>query len=92
MIYIEEFYSDKIPGISSLKIKFDYKAEVVQTLKQIHPALYDKKTRTWEVSSTELKHLVDELTEYDDIDVVLAKDKIAKHKSEQDIKLSKYVL
>ena len=90
MIYIEEFYSDKIPGVSSLKIKFDYKAEIVQTLKQIHPALYDKKTRTWEVSSTELKHLVDELTEYDDIDIVLAKDKSAKRKTEQDIKLSKY--
>ena len=88
MIYIEEIYSDKIPGVSSLKIKFDYKAEVVQTLKQMHPALYDKKTKTWEVSSTELKHLVDELTEYDDIDIVLAKDKTAKHKSEQDIKLS----
>ena len=45
MIYVEEKKTVKQPGMTSLFIHFDYRKEIVDAIKTIPQALFDKKTK-----------------------------------------------
>ena len=74
MITITEKTPIKISGISSLFITFSYNADIITTLKNCDKYNYDAKTHTWEVPINSLAYLLDELTYYDDITLILQKD------------------
>ena len=74
MIYIAERKPEKLPGLSSLFVTFDFNMDIVQVLRTIESAIYRKKTKTWECSITSLAALVDSLTSKDDIQIDLLKD------------------
>lgn len=69
MIYITEKETHKVPGITSLFVKFDYHPNIVEAIKAIGNANYDKKTQTWEIPLIKLSALVDSLCLFDSIDL-----------------------
>lgn len=75
MITIEEKLNKKIPGTSSLYIKFDYNKEIVEALKECATVgEFDRKTLTWEVPASDLAKIVDRLSAFDSIDLILLPD------------------
>ena len=55
MIKIEQKITNKLPGEFSLFISFDYKKQIVDTIKNLPgPLVYDKKNNTWEIPLTSL--------------------------------------
>ena len=74
MITITEKTPIKLSGISSLFIEFPYNTDVIATLKTCDKYNYDGKTHSWEVPINSLAYLLDELTYYDDITLILQKD------------------
>lgn len=75
MILIKEKETNKLPGSSSLFVSFDYNADIVDAIKtSTTNAIYDKKTKMWEVSVTNLATLLDKLYTLDDIKLVLKPD------------------
>lgn len=46
MIYIREDLPQKLSGITTLHIKFDFNQEVINIIKQCNKYNYDKKTYT----------------------------------------------
>lgn len=87
MIYIEEKNTNKMPGITSLYISFDYKQEIVDVIKSIDCKHYDTKSKIWEIPLSYTSYLLDKLALYDDIELKLKKDQINKN---EEYKLSKY--
>lgn len=87
MIYVEEKKTVKQPGMTSLFIHFDYRKEIVDAIKTIPQALFDKKTKIWEVSTAYLNDVLDLLCVYDTIEVRLLGNKPPKVKEQ---KLHKY--
>ena len=81
MIKIEERLTEKLSGLTSLFISFDYNENIVSWLKQnLDIYNYNKKTKEWETTILELSKLLDSLCFYDEINLSL-------HKSEnQEIK------
>lgn len=75
MIRIEEKTPEKLPGISSLFISFDFNAAIVETIKLVDFYVYSAKTHIWEVPVTNLAFLIDKLSAYDDIELHLLKHK-----------------
>lgn len=71
MITIEERITKKCPGETSLFVTFQYNADIVSSVKQCDGALYDKKNTLWEVPSSELSKLLNNLSIYDDIELKL---------------------
>lgn len=68
MIYINEISPPiKLPGLSSLTIKFEYRQNIVDVVKQLPNALWHKKDLLWEVPVTCLARAIDLLVEYDEI-------------------------
>ena len=80
MILIEEKIPKKLPGLSSLFVSFDYNAEIVGAIKQVGTAIYDKKTKIWEVPITSLADLLDSFCKFDEITLKLLKEKSEKEK------------
>lgn len=70
MITIRESIPSKVPGETSLFIKFDFDQEVVNHIKLYDCKHYDKKTYTWELPLSYFESLIKELSNYDDIIVV----------------------
>lgn len=69
MIHIKENLSTKLPGVSSLYVKFDFNQKIVDTIKSVCDIYsYDKKTYTWEVPITSLSIIIDSLIGIDDIE------------------------
>lgn len=79
MIRIKEDITKKCPGETSLFITFKYDANIVSIVKQCDGALYDKKNIQWEVPSSELSKLINQLNEYDDIELNLLSEKQVKN-------------
>lgn len=71
MIFIREGETQKVPGMTSLFINFDYNPDTVRVLKDVDCKVYDKKTKTWEVPLIYLCKLIDELTLIDNIQLEL---------------------
>jgi SNF2 family DNA or RNA helicase len=61
----------KISGLSSLIVQFDFNQYIVDAIKTIPTAHYDKKTKTWELPVCYLGRLLDSLTFLDDIQLKL---------------------
>ena len=61
----------KLSGLSSFLLKFPYNPQIVDVVKSFSPAVFDKKNLTWEISSSYLSQLLDQLTYLDDIQLTL---------------------
>lgn len=62
---------NKISGLSSLVIQFDYDEFIIDALKTLPTAQYDKKNKLWEVPTCYLGRVLDSLTFFDDIELRL---------------------
>ena len=72
MIKIEERECEKLSGLTSLFLSFDYNEEIINAIKQITDVyLFNKKTKEWEIPVTYLSKLLDNLNAFDDIDISL---------------------
>ena len=75
MIYIEECRpAYKMPGLSSFFIKFDYKANIVDTIKNLPNYAYHKKLNCWEIPTTCLARAIELLSNLDSITITLCED------------------
>lgn len=82
MIKIEERECEKLSGLTSLFLSFDYNEEIINAIKQIADVyLFNKKTKEWEIPVTYLSKLLDNLNAFDAIDISLypAKESSSKH-------------
>lgn len=59
----------KLPGLSSIKVEFNYVKEIVDTVKQIPNAIYHKKLQCWEIPTTSLARAIELLTNYDSLNI-----------------------
>lgn len=75
MIKLEEKQTKKLPGKTSIFVDFEYKAELVDVVHQVPNAIFHKKDKLWETPLTELSRLITFLHNYDDIDLIMLKDK-----------------
>lgn len=72
MIYINEIKPTiKLPGMSSLTVKFEYDKRLVDTIRQVPSAVWHNKLKVWEIPLTSLSRAVNLLTNYDDIELNL---------------------
>lgn len=76
MITIQEITPVKLSGLSSFKVTFNYNPEIVDVIKTFTPAVFNKKELYWEISATYLSRLLDTLTYYDEITLILKKPEI----------------
>ena len=68
MIKIEERAAERLSGLTSLFISFDYREDIVSWIKQnIDLYSYNKRTKEWEVTILELAKIVDSLCSLDNI-------------------------
>ena len=74
MIHIEERKTVKLPGETSLFVKFQYDPLIVDTVKQCSVAHYDKNSLTWEVPLTSLSFLIEHLSSFDDVELFFLED------------------
>lgn len=75
MIKLEEKQTKKLPGKTSIFVDFEYKPELVDVMHQVPNAIFHKKDKLWETPLTELSRLITFLHNYDDIDLIMLKDK-----------------
>lgn len=72
MIKIEERECEKLSGLTSLFLSFDYNEEIINAIKQTADVyLFNKKTKEWEIPVTYLSKLLDNLNAFDAIDISL---------------------
>ena len=71
MIKIVEGPTRKLPGLSSLFITFDYKAQIVDEIKLLETRIFDENHKDWEIPTGDLSRILDALTNLDDIDLQL---------------------
>ena len=62
---------NKLSGLSSLVIKFDYNEYIVDALKTLPTYNYDKKNKLWEIPTCYLGRVLDSLTFLDEIQLKL---------------------
>ena len=74
MISLTEIKPIKLPGLSSIKVEFNYRKEIVDVLHQIPNAVYHKKLFCWEIPVTSLAMAIDYLSNYDSLDILLLPD------------------
>lgn len=81
MIQFKEAPTIKLPGKSSIQIRFDYRPEIVDVIKQIPNAIYHKTLKTWEIPVTSLARAIDLLINLDQLDVTFMEDEITESAS-----------
>lgn len=82
MIRIEERSPEKLSGLTSLFISFDYSENIVSWLKQnLDVYNYNRKTKEWETTILELSKLLDSLCFFDELKLSLLPDKPEKEKT-----------
>ena len=75
MIKIEERRAEKLSGLTSLFISFDYREDIVKWIKQnLDIYLYNKKTKEWETTVLELSKILDSFCFLDNINLTLYKE------------------
>ena len=88
MIKIEERLAEKLSGLTSLFISFDYNENIVSWLKQnLDTYNYNKKTKEWETTILELSKLLDSLCFYDEISLSLYKSENQEIKEESNLNI-----
>lgn len=81
-ITIREVEPVKLSGRSSLLVSFPYNPALVEVIKKYTPAIFHKKLVAWEIQSTYLSEILDELTYYDSIELILRENEIREISSE----------
>ena len=74
MIWIQERPSKKAVGKTSLFITFPYNPKLVDIVKMADNAIWDKRSKEWELPCNKLAYLINEFTIYDDITLNLLGD------------------
>lgn len=75
MIRIEERKAEKLSGLTSIFISFDYNESIVSWIKQnLDTYNYNKKTKEWEVTILELNKILDAFCFFDSIHLKLYKE------------------
>lgn len=70
MIKIEERRCEKLSGLTSLFISFEYNQDIINNIKSnIDTYLYNSKTKEWEIPITYLQFILDNFTSLDDIEL-----------------------
>ena len=70
MINIREDTCNKLPGLSSAFISFDYNPNLVALIKQHCEVFnYNKKNREWEVPIKNISDLIDQFCIFDEISI-----------------------
>ena len=69
MIYVTERQTNKLPGITSLFVHFDYNRSIVDEIKVLENSIFDKETKEWEVPIGQLSELIDRCCLFDDISI-----------------------
>ena len=68
MIYIREKPTEKLSGLTSIFVSFDYSEKIVSWIKlNIDIYNYDKKTKSWEIPIIYLAYIIDNLSLFDDL-------------------------
>jgi SNF2 family DNA or RNA helicase len=78
MITINEKTAIKVTGVTSLYITTPYNKQVIDTIKASGVAVYDNSTQQWECPLVSLSFLLDNLTYFDDIKLILKPEEIQK--------------
>lgn len=73
MIIFEERKTNKIPGLTSIFITFNYNKDIIDIIKSTGFYNYDNKTHEWELPITSLQYLIENLSSIDDIEINLLK-------------------
>ena len=74
MIYIKERVCEKLSGLTSLFLSFEYNEKIISFIKSnIEIYSYNKKTKEWEVPINNLANLIDNLSVYEDLSITLYK-------------------
>ena len=75
MVKIKERRAEKLSGLTSLFISFDYNENIINFIKQnIDLYNFNKKTKEWEVLTNQLSKILDSLCFLDDIELNLYKE------------------
>lgn len=69
MIKIQENFTKKCPGQTSLFITFNYNQDLVDILRQCEGSIFDKKHKIWEVPVTNLAFLLNSFNNIDDVEL-----------------------
>lgn len=67
MILLQEKISEKLPQLTSIFISFDYNKDIVECVKSIGDAIYEKKTKCWELPISKLHTAIDKLSKFDEL-------------------------
>ena len=77
MIWIQERPSKKAVGKTSLFLTFSYNPKIIEIVKSADNAIWNKKSKEWELPCNKLAYLINNLTIYDDITLeVLGKEEV----------------
>lgn len=74
MIRIFEDKANKLSGLKSLYLFFDYNVDVVNIIKSSETYFFHTNNHLWEVPITSLSYLLDNLCYIDDIDLIVEDD------------------
>lgn len=77
MIKVEERTTQKLPGITSLFVSFDFNKAIVDELKMLSNTFYNADTKEWEIPVTSLSEFIDRTCKLDTIDIHVAQDEIS---------------
>jgi superfamily II DNA or RNA helicase len=88
MIRVIERVPNKLPGLSSLFISFDFNRRIVDELKLLNNSHFNPETKEWEVPVTSLSELLDRLCIIDDISMQFME--TVKEKTPAEVDINKY--
>ena len=88
MVYVEERSTKKLPGLTSLFVNFDYNPSIVEVLKTFQ-FNYDKSSKEWEISITQLDDLLYQLSEVDEVECKFLKEKEVRKTKKLDVEFCK---
>jgi SNF2 family DNA or RNA helicase len=88
MIRVIERVPNKLPGLSSLFISFDFNRRIVDELKLLNNSHFNPETKEWEVPVTSLSELLDRLCIIDDISMQFME--TPKEKTPTEVDINKY--
>ena len=74
MVAIFEMKGKGLPVDKSLFVKFDFNQTIVNILKSLPSKVYHKETKLWEIPISSLAQLVDTLSQFEDIDLIVEDD------------------
>ena len=71
MIYIKEDKAKKLAGNTAIFISFSFNKDIIHIIKSSGTYAYDKKTHVWELPVNSLAFILDNLTYFDDITLII---------------------